>query len=86
MVTVATSEEHLIIVVPISCTREYTEAVKMYQQIQTMDTSYSWCGLGLAFSLNGNGQEAVKGVVFNYGHCANNPVLFNSIYSSTSIV
>ena len=58
----------------------------MYQQIETMDTPYCWCGLGLAFNLNGNSQESLKGLLFIIRHCANNPVWLNSVHSSCSIV
>lgn len=68
------------------CTREYTEAVKMYQQIQTMDTSYSWCGLGLAFSLNGNGQEAIKAYTQALQLCKNDSSLKSSVLTATALI
>lgn len=53
--------ECIIIIVTVSCTGDSAEAVKIYQQIETMDTLYGWCGLGLAFHLNSNGQKGLQG-------------------------
>lgn len=63
-----------LVITNISSTGDFTEAVKMYQQMETMDTPYSRCGLGLAFNLSGNGQEAIKGILSIICRCANNPV------------
>jgi len=71
----------------ISCTGDYTEAVKVYRQIGTMSTPFGWCGLGLAFNLNNNGQEGLQGVLFITRRGANNLYAhLDSIYSSCSVV
>ena len=76
----------IIIIIIISCTGDCAEAVKMYQQIETRDTPYCWCGLGLAFNLSGSGQEGLQGLLFIIRRCANNPVWLNSIHSSCSVM
>ena len=60
-----------LVIINISSTGDFTEAVKMYQKLETMDTPYSWCGLGLAFNLSGSGQEAIKGMFSIISRCAN---------------
>ena len=53
----------IVISVAISCTGDCTEAVKMYQQVEPMDTPYCWCGLGLALNWSNNGQKGLQGVL-----------------------
>jgi len=48
--------------VPISSTGEYDKAVKVYQQLDKMDSVFSWAGLGLALAMNESGDQSVKGV------------------------
>ena len=58
------------IVFTISSTGDCTEAVKIYKQIETVDTLHSRSGLGLAFNLSGYGQEGLQGLLLIVRWCA----------------
>lgn len=73
-------------VVTVSCVGDYAKAVEMYQQIEAMDTPYSWCALGLGHVLSNNGQKGLQGVFFIIRHRANNLAWVDSIHSSNSTV